>query len=426
MTAKKSYRVGLLQFSLVELLVVVAILLVLLSLLTPTLRSAMGAAQKVACQANLKQLYTTTIVYSDDFNGQLLPGAGSVATWPAWMISLYGTGYESFYCPAKENFDISGKSVGSTTTTSGYEDWGEAIEKREWHRTIRQRPPQSYFTDVALLHVSGGQGGSRHRDGEAASGWNSKGPSTDSALRGQNKDHQFFDFGDLRYFPNLVDDTNDPARYSTYLAVGLSSRSDWKASNSHPTLVKGTTMGASWNLVTMDRHSPEFAMFSDLVVGRDASKSSIHFSYIKTASNHRSGQRWPDDGSILPEGGNYVRADGSAQWKDFGLNANLDKSIDPHFGTEDGEAGGDFDDLDGDAVAQNLDAWLPGRAISKDDVLKVALLPPKSFSNNYDNITEYSNPKGKRPSEIFHAHHGGNYWEERAVSVKTKAPDRDY
>lgn len=52
---KPSLRTG--NFTLLELLIVIAILLILVSLLLPSLRSARCKALQVQCTGNLKQIY---------------------------------------------------------------------------------------------------------------------------------------------------------------------------------------------------------------------------------------------------------------------------------------------------------------------------------------------------------------------------------
>ena len=83
-------------FSLVELLIVMAILAILVSLLSPALRKAMSTAQSISCASNLKQTGHACLLYSEDFNHwtpptyEALPGTKDIRSW---MSKLYLYGY---------------------------------------------------------------------------------------------------------------------------------------------------------------------------------------------------------------------------------------------------------------------------------------------------------------------------------------------
>jgi len=63
-------------FTLVELLIVIAILTILAALLFPALQETKDMARAVCCQSNLKQKYLACQLYANDFKGQL-PWANS-------------------------------------------------------------------------------------------------------------------------------------------------------------------------------------------------------------------------------------------------------------------------------------------------------------------------------------------------------------
>jgi prepilin-type N-terminal cleavage/methylation domain-containing protein len=62
-------RSALRAFTLVELLVVMGIIAVLIGVLLPTLGRARGAANRVACLSNVKQLYNGILMYCNDNHG---------------------------------------------------------------------------------------------------------------------------------------------------------------------------------------------------------------------------------------------------------------------------------------------------------------------------------------------------------------------
>lgn len=76
-------------FTIIELLVVVAIISVLITLLLPALNKAKGLAKRSACAANLKQMGIAAINYSTDFNDYL--PCTPRGTWDSNQIIAKGT-----------------------------------------------------------------------------------------------------------------------------------------------------------------------------------------------------------------------------------------------------------------------------------------------------------------------------------------------
>lgn len=68
-------------FTLVELLVVVAIIAILAAILFPIFLKAKKTAHKSRCQSSMKQIVTAALLYSDDWNGMT---PGPVGGWVTW------------------------------------------------------------------------------------------------------------------------------------------------------------------------------------------------------------------------------------------------------------------------------------------------------------------------------------------------------
>ena len=89
----KSNRKYLRAFTLIELLMVIAIIATLAALLLPVLRSARAMAQKTACTSNLRQLFVAGINYSSDYDHWLPPQLtlscpGESPLVVRWMLKL--------------------------------------------------------------------------------------------------------------------------------------------------------------------------------------------------------------------------------------------------------------------------------------------------------------------------------------------------
>ncbi len=92
-------------FTLIEVLVVVAIIALLISILLPSLAAAREQAQMVACQANLKSIATAFVTFSSEHKGRL-PGVRSQKDLEtnqpvSWIGDYYDSSTGQVIQPAK-------------------------------------------------------------------------------------------------------------------------------------------------------------------------------------------------------------------------------------------------------------------------------------------------------------------------------------
>ena len=90
----------LMSFSLIELLVVVAIISILAAFLLPALQKAREKARQAVCMNNLKQVYMGLIMYTEDYDGWLPlvkdSSSSGGLTWAQRVCSYMGKSSAAF------------------------------------------------------------------------------------------------------------------------------------------------------------------------------------------------------------------------------------------------------------------------------------------------------------------------------------------
>jgi len=95
-------------FTLIEMIVVVAIMLILSAMLFPVLEAVQGKAERTSCLCNLRNLGMASRLYADDNDGRIVPA--SIAGPPGYYgicwdstIQTYLRNEQILICPCDEN-----------------------------------------------------------------------------------------------------------------------------------------------------------------------------------------------------------------------------------------------------------------------------------------------------------------------------------
>lgn len=76
-----------LAYTLIELLITIAIIFILASLLFPSFRTMREKSHQIVCSNHLKQLGMFTLMYTSDYNGYITPYCNGTGTWYTILIS---------------------------------------------------------------------------------------------------------------------------------------------------------------------------------------------------------------------------------------------------------------------------------------------------------------------------------------------------
>ncbi len=122
---------NIMKFTLIEMLVVVAIIGILASIMMPSLQNALGTARTLSCANNLKQIKISLVQYENDYNGYVCAARSmdpdGITTYRYWNDLMICKGYipsvNLYVCPASVEFDAVGAFTRSTILSAGHTAW---------------------------------------------------------------------------------------------------------------------------------------------------------------------------------------------------------------------------------------------------------------------------------------------------------------
>jgi prepilin-type N-terminal cleavage/methylation domain-containing protein/prepilin-type processing-associated H-X9-DG protein len=127
-------------FTLIELLVVIAIIAILAAILFPVFAQAREKARAISCLSNLKQIGTSSMMYTQDYDETVVPAGNrfahqndqcfngntsfnaNVRAWVDWEIPLlpYTKNSQIFACPDRKQFGCYGYAMNTDSSDDDF------------------------------------------------------------------------------------------------------------------------------------------------------------------------------------------------------------------------------------------------------------------------------------------------------------------
>jgi prepilin-type processing-associated H-X9-DG protein/prepilin-type N-terminal cleavage/methylation domain-containing protein len=144
---KRPQRVG---FTLVELLVVIGIIALLISILLPTLSRARASARDVQCASNMRQIATSLVNYTIDFDSRFPPNysqaAGPVPALPGPFMFWYDEDRIGQYLPDDGDTVSTSVSGGVFICPGEVREAGRSYSMNTWASSdVKPQNPNASF-----------------------------------------------------------------------------------------------------------------------------------------------------------------------------------------------------------------------------------------------------------------------------------------
>ena len=124
-------------FTLIELLVVIAIIALLMAIMMPALNRVKGQAQRIACQARLKQWGLVFKLYTDDHDGYFNDrNVGAHGLWMAALEPYYKSDAKMLLCPTATKLMQSSSDWG-TYKAATLKDYIFSYNLNSWTNSVK-------------------------------------------------------------------------------------------------------------------------------------------------------------------------------------------------------------------------------------------------------------------------------------------------
>jgi prepilin-type N-terminal cleavage/methylation domain-containing protein/prepilin-type processing-associated H-X9-DG protein len=153
-------------FSLIELLVTVAIILILSTLYFGPNTSSRQLALKRSCQRNLEKLYVSLQIYANDYHGQFPAVTGAKTSEEALgiLVPKYTSDTSPFICPGSKDSELpSGESFQNKRISYAYYMGRYATNAQQVVMSDRQVNTQPKAAGESVFSTTGKAPGNNHR-----------------------------------------------------------------------------------------------------------------------------------------------------------------------------------------------------------------------------------------------------------------------
>ncbi len=124
-------------FTLIELLVVIAIIALLMAILMPALARVKGQAQKVSCQARLREWGLMFKFYTDDYDGYFSNRDVSGGVWMTALQPYYKDNWNMLLCPTATRLMLNSSDWG-TYKAAYLDDYVFSYGINSWTNSVAQ------------------------------------------------------------------------------------------------------------------------------------------------------------------------------------------------------------------------------------------------------------------------------------------------